>query len=194
MRTLWRTRGAARAGGFSLVELVVALGIVAFALISVMALLPIGIASIRQSNQELHAASILSLLASDLRNTDPRLNTTRPGCSLAYGLPLPYSITTTGRKSLAHSLAPVTTPGAPLPAACTTGIGQDHTPAAVSAGFIPPFQATVLYTRVPASGNAPIHARLVVSWPWISGANVEDVTDLRKVQGYVETFVTYPAP
>ena len=55
--------------GFSLVEVTIALGIVAFVLMALFALLPIGLNLVRESSEEGVAANILSGLASDLKNS-----------------------------------------------------------------------------------------------------------------------------
>ncbi len=52
---------------FSLVEVVIALGVVAFCLLSVLALLPLGLTTSRDSLQRTTAASIASEISSDFR-------------------------------------------------------------------------------------------------------------------------------
>lgn len=183
-----------RAGGFSLIEVALALGIVSFALLSVVALLPIGISTNRASAEEFHASNLLSFLSADLRNTDPRLASAHAGNSALFGLPLPYQVSGAGKLVLNSQLSPVSSATAAVPAACTTGV--DAADGLVAPGTLPPspYQVTVVYSVVPAVGNAPIQARLIVNWPCLQGATVADLTDRSKVRGYVEAYVTYPAP
>jgi uncharacterized protein (TIGR02598 family) len=56
--------------GFSLVEVTLALGIVAFAFITLFALLPTGLRLVRESSDEGVAVNILTALAADLKNSD----------------------------------------------------------------------------------------------------------------------------
>jgi len=53
---------AGRVGGFTLLETAMALGIIAFALVSVFALLPVGLGSIKSSSEQRAAASALRSL------------------------------------------------------------------------------------------------------------------------------------
>ena len=54
--------------GFSLVEVVLAIGIVAFCLIAVFGLLPTGLKSVKEANNEAGAANVMNLIADGLRN------------------------------------------------------------------------------------------------------------------------------
>ena len=53
---------------FSLVEVVMAVGIVSFCLLSIVALLPVGLKSVRNANEQAGAAQILNGIAESLRN------------------------------------------------------------------------------------------------------------------------------
>ena len=68
--------------GFSLVEVALALGIAAFCLISIFALLPVGINSNQSSSEQTVAASLVRAIVTDLRATP-----TTSGASLVYGIP-----------------------------------------------------------------------------------------------------------
>jgi len=177
--------------GFSLTEVVIAIGIASFALVALMALIPVGMTANRSSAEELHASHLLSLVAADLRNTDPRLN---GGKSFFLGLQLPYQVS-----SGQIAFNTVTLPGdvgLPVPSACTAGLDGFDNPASLGAVPHPAFQATVIYLSTPGTGGAsPIHARLIVNWPALGpNATIAELTDTAKVKGYVETYVTYPAP
>jgi len=70
-----------RGGGFSLVEVVLALGVVSFALLALVALIPMGIKTSRQSLEEGRALNLLGGIVSDRGATPPGT------VSAAYGLP-----------------------------------------------------------------------------------------------------------
>lgn len=55
---------------FSLVEVTLALGLITFALVAIMGLLPTGLASIKNANEQAGAASTLSMLAESLRGAE----------------------------------------------------------------------------------------------------------------------------
>lgn len=57
------------AAGFSLVEVTLAIGIVAFALITLLALMPVGLKTNRKSIDEIAALGMLTSLESDLRTS-----------------------------------------------------------------------------------------------------------------------------
>lgn len=58
--------------GFSLVEIVVALGIIAFALVAILGLFPVAMREAREGRNETRAASIAQLIFGQLRTHDPR--------------------------------------------------------------------------------------------------------------------------
>lgn len=59
---------AGRNGGFSLVEVVLALGIVAFALVSILGLFPVALGAAKESATETHSAMIAQLIAGQIRS------------------------------------------------------------------------------------------------------------------------------
>lgn len=66
-------RGSHRTRGFSLTEVVLALGIVSFAMVAVVGLLPVGLQAVKNSHDQASAAQVLASLADSLRraqNTD----------------------------------------------------------------------------------------------------------------------------
>lgn len=64
MSRLPSTKGSA---GFSLVEVTLALGIASFALIAVIGLLPVGLKSVKNANEQAGAANVLNAIANSLR-------------------------------------------------------------------------------------------------------------------------------
>ncbi len=173
-------------GAFSLVEVVIALGIASFALLTIMALLPTGIKSNQVSVQETEASGMLTTLAADLRNTHPLAAS---GKSLLFGLPLPYA------QSLGQTTANTT-----LSTNTLYTIGLDNTEKPISLTSTPPptFQISVIYINIPqlavAGSTAPIEARLIVNWPAKNTQDVSDLVNLSKVTKYVESYVTFPMP
>lgn len=77
-----KSLASTRSHGFTLVEVTMAIGIAAVSLLGVVALLPMGIASNRDSVNMTHAASVAEALVMDLRGT------AESGTSKLYGLTL----------------------------------------------------------------------------------------------------------
>jgi len=69
---------------FSLVEVVMAIGLMSFCLVAMMGMLPVGLAQERKSTDQMQALQALSAIASDFRNA-PVGSTETP----VYGLTLP---------------------------------------------------------------------------------------------------------
>ena len=160
--------------GFSLVEVVMAIGLVAFVLVSLMALLPLGIKVNKTSAEETRAVNILTSLEADLRNT-------RSTNSL-FGFPLPYVTNAAGKTTF--------NPTNTTNTFATTGIQENETPGTIASGR---YQASVIYTTTPPAGSLlPVEARLIVNWPASTNTLPHDLVS--KSQGYVETFVSFPAP
>lgn len=180
------TRSSNRRRGFSLIEVVLALGIMSFALLSVMALLPIGIKSNKISTEETFAVNLLTTLEEDLRGTHPLANS---GNSQIFNLKMPY-VLTAGRPVFNTSLAANT-----LASGYTIGMTDTGVTSSISATVRPRYQVSVIYTKIPAAGSlASAEARLIVNWPALSTTTVSQLTSLSNVEGYVETYVAFPAP
>jgi type II secretory pathway pseudopilin PulG len=184
-------RPPAVVAAFSLIELVVALGIVAFALLTMVALLPIGMKVNQVSVEETRAANLLTALEADLRNTHPSLN---GGKSKLFGLPLPYT-TSSGTVVLNSALTDNATT---LPSTDTTGVNEDESLAAISANPRPRYQVSVIYIKtsgdLPVGSLAPYEARLIVNWPSVNTTSVSNLTSNTNVSGFVEAYVSFPAP
>lgn len=176
--------------GFSLVEVAMALGVVSFALLSLVALLPVGIKTNQISAEETRAAYLLSTLEADLRNTHPLAKAN--GTSRLFSLTLPYRMDANGTRVVQNTAVLLNT----LSASYSTGLNEDATTLSyASTSPRPRYQATVLYTQVPTAGSgAPIHARLIVNWPAVNTTDITKLTSLKTVLGYVEIYVTFPAP
>jgi uncharacterized protein (TIGR02598 family) len=84
--------------GFSLVEVSVAIAILSFCLLTLLALLPAGLISTTDSLQKTSAAGIVSQIAADIRDTPPTTNWTSASTlstSPRYGLTLDTTSTST---------------------------------------------------------------------------------------------------
>jgi len=71
-------------GGFSLLEVTIALGIAAFCLITLLGLLPLGMQTNQSAISQTAAASVLSSVVADLRAT-PKANPTSPQYDIMFG-------------------------------------------------------------------------------------------------------------
>ena len=169
-----------------MIEVAIALGVISFALLSVLALLPQGINSNRISAEETRAVCILSAIDADLRNTHP---SAAGGRSKIFGLQLPYALDGAGR----YVINPALTTTTSLGDGTTTGLDESEVPVSLSPR--PRYQASVIYTAIPAPGSAvSLQARLVVNWPAVPGSSVAAVTDSAQTSGFVESLVSFPAP
>lgn len=175
-----------------MVEVVLALGVVAFALLAVVGLLPVGIKANQISAEETRAAAILTALESDLRNTHPLANS---GKSRLFGLALPYKWDSTASRVILATTSDLS--ANTLTASYSTGLTEDQsTVAYTTSNPRPRFQASVIYTQLPtvAASSSPIQARLIVNWPCLNASAVSQLTATASVSGYVEAYVTFPSP
>jgi len=63
--------GRTSSAGFSLIEVAIAFGIISFALVVLLALLPVGLSSSREASAEEAATELLAAASADLRNAPP---------------------------------------------------------------------------------------------------------------------------
>lgn len=78
--TMWPWRPA----GFSLVEVTLALGVMAICLIAVFALLPVGLNSNQAAIQQTVTSAVLTMISEDLHSTPKTANS-----SLRFNIPIP---------------------------------------------------------------------------------------------------------
>jgi type II secretory pathway pseudopilin PulG len=173
---------------FSMVEVAIALGIVSFALLTVLALLPMGMKSNQISAEETRAVNILSMLEADLRNTHPLANS---GRSTMFGFVLPYALDASNRRIFNPA---VVSAGTALAEGATIGLDEAENQVPLSGR--PRFQVSVVYpTNLPPAGStASLRARLVINWPALPNGVVQDLTDSAKTSGFTEVLVSFPAP
>lgn len=186
---MFRTRRKA----FSLVEVVLAMGIAAIVLLSILALLPLGVKNNQISVEETRATSMLTTIEADLRNSHPDLNS---GKSLIFGLPLPY------KKDLASGRLVFNDALQPQILASGYSVHVDDSEQPVSgANGRSRYQVSVIYTQLPFAANSTnlsslsaLQARLVVNWPSANLSDPGSLTDLSRLSGYVESTISFPAP
>ena len=150
-------------GAFSLVEVVMAIGVVSFALLMLVALLPVGLKTARESSDEAAAINHLSTIAVDVRNI-PFTNL----ISSRYGIPV------------------WKTPASPSQSNFYLNDGGDTTTDPAQAAY------SMEWRIVPPAGwsnsprtqvFAPVHVNIRVGWPARSSPPL----------GYVETVVAIPS-
>lgn len=178
-----------RRRGFSLIEVVIALGVVSYALLLIVALVPHGVKTNKASALETRATCILSLVEADLRNSHPLVN---DGKSKYFGLQLPYALNAAKRVIVNPALSENT-----LSTANSTGLDDNEMPV-IGTANLTPFQVAVVYTRLPVTSsgttNSPVEARLIVRWPYVGTSNLSSLSSASTDGGYVESFVAFPAP
>ena len=90
--------GNSRAAAFSLVELVLALGVVAFCLYAVFGLMPVGMQTNRNASSQTAAANIIGAIVADLRTT-PTAATTSPQFGITFGTDTTLYLDASGQAS-----------------------------------------------------------------------------------------------
>jgi uncharacterized protein (TIGR02598 family) len=137
-------------GGFSLVETVIALGVVSFCLLNVMALLPIGLASNRDSLQKTAAASIAAEVSSDLRQAPVTVGSASQSPRFQIGQSSTTSTTTVLYFGSDDSFLNGTASGA-----------------TVSGNWL--YRATVTVGATTSGSTVPV--RILVTWPALADSN-----------------------
>ena len=82
---------AASRSAFSLTEVVIALGVVSFALIAIFGLLPVGLKTVKNANEQAAAANLLGAIADAVRNASTNGSATTYSYSIA-GQGIAYTI------------------------------------------------------------------------------------------------------
>jgi type II secretory pathway pseudopilin PulG len=164
-------RALHKTAAFSLVEVVLAIGIAAFALIAMLAMLPVGLKVQQTSIHETIANKILSQIIGDM-SAAVRVHGSGNGNSTNFLIHLPP---TSGSPWSPYNQLP-----------STAYFANDGNYLGGSAGAV--FTATIIYVATNAANTTAL-VHIVVSWP-------SQQTDLTKVAGSVETLVDInrPAP
>jgi uncharacterized protein (TIGR02598 family) len=165
-------------GAFSLVEVTIALGIMAFCMVAIFGLLPTGYSSNQAAIEQTTAATIASALISDIRQAPQTVSGSgAEPQSPHYLIGVPVQ-TGTSVISETHTLF-LTQDGAVAAANAATTSAQDEN---IDRTQEPRFRATMVFT-VPALGPAPSNAatgqtsaanhaatmlRLLITWPAVA--------------------------
>lgn len=75
--------------GFSLVEVTLALGVAAVCLVTIFALLPVGLQTTQNANQQVASADIMGAVIADLRATPLTIPPGRAATSPKFAIPIP---------------------------------------------------------------------------------------------------------
>ena len=142
---------------FSLVEVTLALGIMAFSMVTLFGLLPLGINSNQSAVEQTTAAQIASALIADVRQT-PTSSSATPSPRFLITVPALTSDT------LIHTLF-LTQDGAVADANASTAPPTSAQDKSADPSQSPYYRATMVFTP-PSSGNrTATGVRLLVTWP-----------------------------
>ena len=145
-------RTTSSAGAFTLIEVTLALGVATFCLVTISALLPIGLTSNQASLEQTMAANISSAIVADLRSAQPMSTGTSP----RFGFSIPAAGATT------------TIPIAPQTiylAANGTVTSVDSAPA-TSGSAVSRYRATLGFAPPPTGGQrTATTVRVLITWP-----------------------------
>jgi len=176
MKTLRQPRA-----GFSLIEVTIALGIAAFCLITVFALLPLGLNSNQNSFEQTAAAGIATAIAADLHGTPVVSSAEVSSTTSRFNIAIPepgMATSSTGNSGVAYQTIFFTRDGGPwLPAGQTNPVGQE----ARASNPPPRYRATITFRPVdslsqnPSGLNGVITPRnkvfkvwILITWPALS--------------------------
>jgi len=87
-----KNRHPTRKAGLSLVEVVMAIGIMSFAILTLVALLPVGLKTVRESSDEAAAINQLAIMATDVKSIPAGSN-----ASARFGIPAGADVSAEGR-------------------------------------------------------------------------------------------------
>jgi len=128
-----RYRGSA--SGFSLVEVVLAIGVFSFALLTIFALVPVGLNTNKDSVQQTESAHLISLIEADIRAT-PKLSST----SSIFGVTL-----STNASSM------------------NVFLNEDGSSVSASAAQTAKYRVTLTFPGSSGRNATPLH--ILVTWP-----------------------------
>lgn len=164
MKHLIRTR----CSGFSLIEVVIAIGIVSFSILAVVGLLPTGLKTVKNANEQAGAANVLNAIAEAIRSATPTT-------TVVAGIPpATYNWTFAGTSysyTLGAGASPIQLPNLTLEG----GTAQNNNQNARLAAYIqmtPPAFSPVASTMVTIPGTA------LISVAWSFNPNLTPVPSL----------------
>jgi uncharacterized protein (TIGR02598 family) len=159
-------RPLSQCSAFSLVEVALALGIAAFCLVALMGMLPVGLTSSQSATAQTGAASLLTAVAADLRDT-----------------PLPSASPSTVNSPYFLIPVPKPTTGTSTTFYVDDGSNFSSTLSSLSNSR---YRVTVTYLSSPTSGTVySTLEQVIVSWPpqasvTRASGNVEGIVDLNR--------------
>lgn len=137
------------AGAFSLIEVTIALGIAAFCLVTVFALLPLGLNSNQQSFENTVAGNISTTIVADLRSVQTS------GTSARYGIVVPAPEGGQGAAETSGTTLYLSANGIASPDGQVVMSGTAVSRYRATIGFYPPAAGTRTATTV----------RVLITWP-----------------------------
>jgi uncharacterized protein (TIGR02598 family) len=147
---------------FSLVEVTMALAVISFCLLTLVALLPMGLNSTRDSVQKTNAAGIASQIAADLRATPLTTNSTLAfPASPRFGLAMDTNTTAFTMMTNTFYLDDTGNPTGAVGAA----ISSSSLYKATVVVALPKVAATATTGASSYSQNRPTPVRIIVTWP-----------------------------
>ncbi len=157
--------------GFSLIEVILALGIAAFCLIPLLGLLPVSLKSYQASNEQTQMVHLARMIVADLQAT-PTTTTTSP--RFGFTIPAAGQGAETSPQSLYFDMY-----GSPTSKEVGTA------PATSISGFPSYFCVGIAFTPPPAGQRSATSVRIMVSWPALA-----DRTPGQWPTHYTDTFQT----
>ncbi len=158
--------------GFSLMEVVIAIGILSFAMIPLVGLIPMGLKNTKSSSEETHALNILTMVIQDFRYTP--LEENKSGIFKLSNLPYRGTENTTPKKVWIDL--------------CMNVYPHEQKPQ------IQAFEVEWIYTKIPSFNSfLPIEARFTVRWP-PKHSSKEGTTDQTNTGGEFSTTVSFSKP
>lgn len=162
-----------KSSAFSLVEVVLALGIVSFALLALMGMLPVGLRQHSASTEEVRAFELISAVAADIRENASGQTNSRL-----------FGININGPDKSGSAADVLSGPFFLDENFCNTSAPSAR------------YAVAVAYVR-PATNNIPAYMRVVVAWPGNSATfsgNGPGSLNVTGAMGFVEALVTKTWP
>ena len=158
---------------FSLIEVVLAIGIVAFALVTVIALLPVGLGSMKHAREQAAGAACVSQIAESLLTAATTSGSTHATGVWANSLPS-WTVGQTVALPLTTGTIPVSLGGLPA--------------------FFPMDQRLIAYVQVwpPASAVTTGTALITVAWPSTAKYKGNGTSPWTNAEGFISSWVVLP--
>jgi uncharacterized protein (TIGR02598 family) len=159
--------GDAGPAAFTLIEVTIALGIAAFCLLTVFALLPIGLNANNNAAQQTTAAGIATAISADLHGTPVASTATLTSTTSRFGLPIPMAGATNVRHSLYFSQSGALSAGSTLDQVSVTGT---NAPSYLYRATVT-MNADPVLNGVTNSSSKVFKVWILVTWPALADQN-----------------------